>query len=95
MDSNIVERAIKPVCLTRKNALFAGSASGGESWAVLASLVNTCKMNDIDPETWLSDVLERIVSGRTTINRLDELLPWTWKAARLAKANDTLEAQAA
>jgi len=95
VDSNIVERAIKPVCLTRKNALFAGSASGGESWAVLASLVNTCKMNDIDPETWLSDVLERIVSGRTTINRLDELLPWTWKAARLAKANDTLEAQAA
>lgn len=95
VDSNIVERAIKPVCLTRKNALFVGSASGGESWAVLASLVNTCKMNDIDPETWLSDVLERIVSGRTTINRLDELLPWTWKAARLAKGNDTLEAQAA
>lgn len=92
---NIVERAIKPVCLTRKNALFAGSASGGESWAVLASLVNTCKMNDIDPETWFSDVLERIVSGRTTINRLDELLPWIWKAARLAKANDILEAQAA
>lgn len=93
--SNIVERAIKLVCLTRKNALFAGSASGGESWAVFASLVNTCKMNDIDPETWLSDVLERIVSGRTTINRLDELLPWTWKAARLAKGNDTLESQAA
>ncbi|MEB3422104.1 IS66 family transposase [Salipiger marinus] len=95
VDSNIVERAIKPVCLTRKNALFVGSARGGESWAVLASLVNTCKMNDIDPETWLSDVLERIVSGRTTINRPDELLPWTWKAERLAKTNDNLKAQAA
>lgn len=95
VDSNIVERAIKPVCLTKKNALFAGSARAGESWAVLASLLNTAKMNDIDPETWLSDVLERIVSGKTTINRLDELLPWTWKAARLAKASDSLEAQAA
>lgn len=84
VDNNIVERAIKPVCLTRKNALFAGSARGGETWAILASLVNTAKMNGIDPETWLSDVLERIVSGETTINRLDALLPWTWKAEREA-----------
>ncbi|NDW59837.1 transposase domain-containing protein [Yangia sp. PrR004] len=52
-------------------------------------------MNDIDPETWLSDVLKRIVSGRTSIKRLGEFLPQAWKAARLAKADDTLEAQSA
>lgn len=84
VDSNIVERSIKPVCLTRKNALFAGSKRGGESWAILASLVNTAKLNGIDPELWLADVLERIVSGATPINRLDTLLPWTWKAEREA-----------
>lgn len=84
VDSNIVERSIKPVCLTRKNALFAGSKRGGETWAILASLVNTAKLNDIDPELWLADVLERIVSGATPINRLDTLLPWTWKAGREA-----------
>ena len=76
---------MKPVCLTRKNALFAGSKSGGESWAILASLVNTAKLNDIDPELWLADVPERIVSGATPINRLDTLLPWTWKAEREAQ----------
>lgn len=93
VDSNIVERSIKPVCLTRKNALFAGSKSGGESWAILASLVNTAKLNDIDPELWLADVLERIVSGATPINRLDTLLPWTWKAEREAlRQNEALAA---
>lgn len=85
VDSNIVERSIKPVCLTRKNALFAGSKRGGETWAILASLVNTAKLNDIDPEVWLADVLERVVSGATPINRLDTLLPWSWKAERAAQ----------
>lgn len=87
VDSNIVERSIKPVCLTRKNALFAGSKRGGETWAILASLVNTAKLNDIDPELWLADVLERIVSGVTPINRLDTLLPWNWKAERAAQGH--------
>ena len=68
--------------LGRKNALFAGSRSGGERWAVLASLINTAKLHEIDPETYLADVLERIVSGRTKVNALRELLPWNWKAAR-------------
>ncbi|PTE23352.1 hypothetical protein C5F48_02505 [Cereibacter changlensis JA139] len=72
------------VCLTRKNALFAGSKRGGESWAILGSLVNTAKLNGIDRELWLADVLERTVSGATPINRLDTLPPWTWKAAREA-----------
>ena len=85
VDSNIVERSIKPVCLTRKNALFAGSSRGGETWAVLASLVNSAKLNDLDPETWLADVLEQIVSGAVPVNRLDDLLPWNWKAEREAR----------
>jgi hypothetical protein len=70
--------------LGRKNALFAGSCSGGERWAVLASLINTAKLHDIDPETYLAGVLERIVSGRTKVNGLRELLPWNWKATRSA-----------
>jgi hypothetical protein len=59
---------------------------GGESWAILSSLINTAKLNKIDPETYLTDVLERIVSGRTKNNQLDELLVWEWKAARETEA---------
>ena len=86
VDSNTVERSIRPIPLGRKNALFAGSRSGGERWAVLASLVNTAKLHDIDPQTYLADVLDRIVSGRTKANALRELLPWNWKAARASAA---------
>lgn len=85
VDSNVVERSLKPVCLTRKNSLFAGSARGGETWAVLASLVNSARLNGLNPETWLADVLEQIVSGSIPVNRLDELLPWNWKADREAR----------
>lgn len=85
VDSNVVDRSLKPVCLTRKNSLFAGSARGGETWAVLASLVNSARLNGLDPETWLADVLEQIVSGSIPVNRLDELLPWNWKADREAR----------
>jgi hypothetical protein len=67
--------------LGRKNILFAGSNSGGERWAILASLINTAKLHEIDPQTYLADVLDRIVSGRTKVNALHELLPWAWKAA--------------
>ena len=70
------------VALGRKNALFAGSESGARTWAILASLINTAKLNDLDPYTYLADVLERMISGRTPINRLDELLAWNWKAAQ-------------
>ena len=82
IDSNAVERSMRPIGLGRKNHLFAGSPRGAETWAILASLINSCKLNEIDPQAYLTDVLERVVSGRTTINRLDELLPWAWKAAR-------------
>ena len=86
VDNNTVERGIRPIPLGRKNSLFAGSDSGGERWAVLASLINTAKLHDIDPQTYLADVLDRIVSGRTKVNALRELLPWEWKAAREAMA---------
>jgi hypothetical protein len=82
VDNNTVERAIRPIPLGRKNALFAGSDSGGERWAILASLIATAKLHGVDPQTWLTDVLERIISGRTKVNALKELLPWEWTAAR-------------
>jgi transposase len=81
VDSNTVERSIRPIALGRKNSLFAGSRAGGERWAILSSLINTAKLHGLDPQTYLADVLERIVSGRTKVNALRELLPWHWKAA--------------
>ena len=86
VDTNTVERTMRPIALGRKNALFAGSESGARTWAILASLINTAKLNDLDPQTYLADVLERMISGRTPVNRLDELLAWNWKAARAAMA---------
>ncbi len=77
MDSNTVERSIRPLALTRKNALFAGSDRGGEHWAVIASLIETCKLNSVDPQTYLSDVIARIVGGHPQ-SRIDELLPWAY-----------------
>jgi hypothetical protein len=79
IDSNVVERAIRPIALNRKNALFAGSDGGGEHWAILASLVETCKLNGIDPQAYLAEILGRIANDHP-INRIDELLPWTWAA---------------
>jgi hypothetical protein len=61
--------------------LFAGHDDGAENWAILASLIETCKLNGIDPQAWLADVLTRLVNLWPN-NRLDELLPWTWVAAR-------------
>ena len=86
IDSNIIERSMKSVALTRKNSMFVGNIQGGETFAILASLINSAKLNGLDPYTWLADVLERIVSGRTTINQLDTLLPWKWKADQVGQA---------
>jgi transposase len=79
MDSNIVERTIRPIALNRKNALFAGSDGGGEHWAVLASLIETCKLHGVDPQGYVADVITRIVQGHPN-SRLDELLPWAYAA---------------
>jgi transposase len=84
VDSNVVERSMKSVALTRKNSLFVGNERGGKSFAVLASLVNTAKLNGVDPEIWLADVLERIISGKVKANEMESLLPWAWKAEREA-----------
>ena len=80
MDSNVVERAIRPNVLTRKNALFAGSDSGARSWAVAMTLIQTAKLNGVEPMAWLTDVLECVVSGRTKAHKLHTLLPWNWHA---------------
>ena len=88
MDSNTIERTFRPVALGRKNHLFAGSDAGAENWALFASLIQTCKLNGVEPHAWLVDVLEKIVSGRTKINDLHTLLPWVWKTAGADKAAD-------
>jgi hypothetical protein len=78
LDTNTVERAIRPVTLGRKNHLFAGSDSGAKRWATVCSLITTAKLNDVEPFTYLADVLERMSSGHSA-SRLDELLPWNWR----------------
>ena len=88
LDTNIIERAIRPIALGRKNALFAGSDGGARHWAIVASLVATAKLNGIEPLAWLTDVLERMVSGRTEAHELERLLPWNWKAERAGVAGD-------
>jgi transposase len=80
LDTNIVERAMRPIALGRKNALFAGADSGGRHWSVLATLIQTAKLNNVEPLAWLTDVLQRMVSGKTKHHELDQLLPWNWKA---------------
>src|SRR5215208_5116396 len=84
LDTNVIERAIRPIALGRKNALFAGSDGGARHWAIVASLVATAKLNGVEPLAWLTDVLERMVSGRTKAHKLERLLPWNWQAERLA-----------
>ncbi len=84
LDTNPVERAIRPVALGRKNHLFAGSDGGGARWATVCTLIETCKLNGVEPYAYLNDVLTRMVGGHP-INRIDELLPWAWKAANHVK----------
>jgi transposase len=79
IDNNTVERAIRPLALNRKNALFAGSDGGAEHWAVLATLIETAKLNAIDPEAYLTDVITRIVQGHRQ-SQIDALMPWNYAA---------------
>jgi hypothetical protein len=83
MDTNTIERGMRPQKLTAKNALFAGSDAGAQRWAIVASLIETCKLNGVEPFAYMTDVLQRMVAGHP-INRLDELLPWSWKAQAAA-----------
>ena len=84
-DNNVVERAIRPIALNRKNALFAGSDGGAGHWATIASLVETCKLNGVDPQLYLADVLARIVNGHQN-NRIDDLMPWNYANTSTLKA---------
>ena len=81
LDTNVVERSIRPIVLNRKNALFAGHDQGAENWACIASLIETCKLHGVDPQTYFTDVLTKLVNLWPT-SRLDELMPWTWAAER-------------
>jgi len=75
LDNNPVERAIRPVALGRKNALFAGSEGGADRWAVVASLIETCKLNGVEPFGWLRDVLRAMVTGHSSKD-MNSLLPF-------------------
>ena len=77
MDSNAVKRTIRPIALQRKNALFAGHDAGAQNWAMLASLIETCKLNQIEPHSYLTGVLTAIVNGHKQKD-IDELLPWNY-----------------
>ena len=81
IDSNTVERAIRPVVLSRKNALFASADDGGRRWADLASLVETCKLNGVNPQVYFTDLLTRLVN-RWPQSRIDELMPWHWASPK-------------
>jgi transposase len=87
IDSNVVERGMRIIALGRKNHLFAGSDDGARFWAIHASLIETCKMNNVDPQAWLADVLDKI-ANRHPMSQIDELLPWAY-------INDRAERQVA
>ncbi len=78
LDTNTVERAIRPITLGRKNHLFAGSQGGAERWAIITSLITTAKLNHVEPYTYLKEVINRLSKGHP-MSQIDNLLPWNWK----------------
>jgi hypothetical protein len=80
LSNNAAERALRGIALGRKSWLFAGSDRGGQRAAAMYSLLVTAKMNDVDPQAWLADVLTRIAEHPA--HRLDQLLPWNWQLLR-------------
>jgi transposase len=87
LSNNAAERALRGIALGRKSWLFAGSDRGGQRAAVIYSLIVTAKLNNVDPQAWLADVLARIAGHPA--HRIDELLPWNWRP------NSTARSQAA
>ena len=81
LTNNAAERELRGIALGRKSWLFAGSDRGGERAAIMYTLIQTAKLNDVDPQAWLADLLRRI--NNHNIQKLDELLPWNWKAVRV------------
>jgi hypothetical protein len=84
LSNNAAERALRGIALGRKSWLFAGSDRGGARAATMYSLIVTAKMNDVDPQAWLADVLARIADH--PVHRLDELMPWNWAAERQGRS---------
>ena len=85
IDTNTIERLHRIVATGRRNALFAGSDAGARSWAIFTSLIQSARLNGLDPFAYLKDVLEQIVSGRVKNHELARLLPWNWKAERTGR----------
>lgn len=84
MSNNAAERAIRPTVIGRKNYMFCESDAGAERTATFYTIVESAKMNGLDPEAYLADIIERI--GEHPINRIDELLPWNWRREPLQQA---------
>jgi transposase len=82
--NNAAERAVRGVAVGRKNWTFAGSDAGGHRAAAILTLIETCKMNDVDPQAWLTDILARLPDHPA--KRINELLPWNWKLQRQPQA---------
>ena len=78
MDSDSVENLVRPIALSRKNALFAGHDEGAAAWGRIASLIETAKLNGVEPYAWLKATLEAIAAGRPN-SRIDDLMPWNFK----------------
>ena len=79
LSNNAAERALRGIALGRKAWLFAGSDRGGDRAAFMYSLIVTAKLNDVDPQAWLADVLARIAGHPA--QKIDELMPWNWRKA--------------
>lgn len=84
IDSNSVENTIRPIAMLRKNALFAGSEIGGKNWAIMASLIGTCKLNGVEPYAYITWVFKKMAECHP-ISRYDELLPWHCPKGRFNK----------
>jgi hypothetical protein len=83
IDNNPAERALRTIAITRKNFLFLGSDAGGERAAVIYTVLQSAKLNGLDPEAYLTDVIDRMAKGHP-INRLRELLPWNWNKTEIS-----------
>jgi transposase len=84
LSNNAAERAIRPIAVGRRNWTFAGSDAGGHRAAAMYTLIETCRMNDIDPHAWLADIIARLPSHPA--KRIDELLPWNWTMGQVQQA---------
>ena len=83
--NNPVENLIRPLTLNRKNSLFVGHDEGGQNWARLASLIGTCKLNDVEPYAYMKATLEALAAGHAN-SEIELLLPWNFKAPQNAIA---------